>query len=161
MSRLNVNQILALILAVFSVIFLIGAYQIPAFALPRPVDSDMFPKVLGYSLLILSGMLFLEKPQERDIPDADAQAESARLPLLLRPWSRVIITAIAIAAYALLLEPLGFVLASTLLSVGLTIYYGYRRHAINLAVSLGVVLALYLTMTKFMNVHLPPGVLPI
>ncbi|MDN6321195.1 MAG: tripartite tricarboxylate transporter TctB family protein, partial [Halomonas sp.] len=81
-------------------------------------------------------------------------------PLLLTPWARVIVTAIAIAAYAFLLVPLGFVLASTLLCVGLTAYYGYRRHGVNLATSLGVVLALYLTMTRVMDVYLPTGVLP-
>ncbi|PMR68173.1 tripartite tricarboxylate transporter TctB family protein [Halomonas heilongjiangensis] len=160
MTRLNTNQWLALVIALFSMGYLVMAYQIPSFPLPRPVDSDLFPKVLGFVLLGLALLLFLEQPKARDVPqpsDVDEQA----IPLLLRPWSRVVVTSLAIAVYAAILVSIGFVVASTLLSFGLTWYYGYRRHVVNLAVSLGVVLALYLTMTKVMNVYLPTGILPI
>lgn len=159
MTRLNTNQWLALVLALLAAAYLAMAWQIPTFPLPRPVDSDLFPKVLGITLLLLAGLLFFEKP----IPLAGADEideEATNGPLLFTPWARVVITAVAIAAYAFLLVPLGFVLASTLLCTGLTAYYGYRRHGINLAASLGVVLALYLTMTRVMDVYLPTGLLP-
>ncbi|MFG6667712.1 tripartite tricarboxylate transporter TctB family protein [Halomonas sp. HNIBRBA4712] len=159
MTKLNTNQWLGVILALVAAAYLAMAWQVPTFPLPRPVDSDLFPKVLGSTLLLLSILLFFEKPGT--IAGADEiDDEATRGPLLLTPWARVVITAIAIAAYALLLVPLGFVLASGLLCVGLTAYYGYRRHAINVATSLGVVLALYLTMTRVMDVYLPTGVLP-
>ena len=160
MTRLNSNQVLALVLALVALGYLAMAWQIKAFPLPRPIDSDLFPKVLGFTLLGLSLLLFLERPQAQDVPPAPDPEEQARPLLLLRPWSRVVVTALAIAAYALLLVPLGFVLASTALGVGLTAYYGYRRHGVNLAAILGVVLALYLTMTRVMDVYLPTGVLP-
>ncbi|WP_218314005.1 tripartite tricarboxylate transporter TctB family protein [Halomonas sp. 18071143] len=159
MTRLNTNQWLALVLALFAAAYLAMAWQIPTFPLPRPVDSDLFPKVLGVTLLLLAGLLFFEKP----VPLAGADEideEATNGPLLLTPWARVVVTAVAIAAYAFLLVPLGFVLASTLLCTGLTAYYGYRRHGINLAASLGVVLALYITMTRIMDVYLPTGLLP-
>lgn len=159
MTRLNSNQMLALVLALVALAYLAMAWQIPAFPLPRPIDSDLFPKVLGLSLLGLSVMLFLEKPKAQDVPDELDPEEQAK-PLLMRPWSRVVITSIAIAAYALLLVPVGFVVASTVLGVGLSAYYGYRRHGVNVAVILGVVLALYITMTRIMDVYLPTGVLP-
>mgnify|MGYP002724356142 CR=1 FL=1 len=159
MTRLNSNQVLALVLALVALGYLAMAWQIKAFPLPRPIDSDLFPKVLGFTLLGLSLLLFIERPQAQDAPPAPDPEEQAR-PLLLRPWSRVVVSALAIAAYALLLVPLGFVLASTALGVGLTAYYGYRRHGVNLATVLGVVLALYLTMTRVMDVYLPTGVLP-
>ncbi|GGC92662.1 tripartite tricarboxylate transporter TctB family protein [Vreelandella lutescens] len=159
MTRLNVNQWLALVLALLAAAYLAMAWQIPTFPLPRPVDSDLFPKVLGVSLLLLATLLFFEKPSA--IAGADEiDHEATNGPLLFTPWARVIVTSLAIAAYAFLLVPLGFVLASTLLCVGLTAYYGYRRHGVNLASSLGVVLALYLTMTRVMDVYLPTGVLP-
>jgi putative tricarboxylic transport membrane protein len=159
MTRLNTNQWLSLVLALLAAAYLAMAWQIPTFPLPRPVDSDLFPKVLGITLLLLAGLLFFEKP----VPLAGADEideEATNGPLLFTPWARVVITAVAIAAYAFLLVPLGFVLASTLLCTGLTAYYGYRRHGINLAASLGVVLALYLTMTRVMDVYLPTGLLP-
>ena len=83
------------------------------------MDSDLFPKVLGVSLLLLAALLFFEKPSA--IAGADEiDHEATNGPLLFTPWARVIVTSLAIAAYAFLLVPLGFVLASTLLSVGLT-----------------------------------------
>ena len=159
MTRLNVNQWLALVLALVAAAYLAMAWQIPTFPLPRPVDSDLFPKVLGVSLLLLATLLFFEKPSAIAGTD-DIDHEATNGPLLFTPWARVIVTSLAIAAYAFLLVPLGFVLASTLLCVGLTAYYGYRRHGVNLVSSLGVVLALYLTMTRVMDVYLPTGVLP-
>lgn len=159
MTRFNTNQWLAVVLALVAAAYLAMAWQIPVFSLPRPVDSDLFPKVLGISLLVLSACLFFERPDPIAGTDQIDEADTLG-PLLLTPWARVVVTAIAIAAYAFLLVPLGFVLASTLLCVGLTAYYGYRRHGVNLATSLGVVLALYLTMTQVMDVYLPTGVLP-
>lgn len=159
MTRLNTNQWLALVLGLLAAAYLAMAWQIPSFPLPRPVDSDLFPKVLGGALLLLSVLLFFEKPAPLAGAD-EIDHEATQGPLLLTPWARVVITALAIAAYALLLVPMGFVLASTLLCVGLTAYYGYRRHGVNLATSLGVVLVLYLTMTRVMDVYLPTGVLP-
>ncbi|WP_416140237.1 tripartite tricarboxylate transporter TctB family protein [Halomonas sp. HK25] len=160
MTRLNTNQIIALIVALFSVGYLVIAFQIPAFPLPRPVDSDIFPKVLGFVLLGLAVCLFLEKPKAQDIP-AEPSPEALNQPLLFRPWSRIVITSLAIIVFALLMVPIGFVMASTVLAFGLGWYYGYRRHGVNLATSLGVVLALYLTMTRIMEVYLPTGILPI
>ncbi|WP_290790447.1 tripartite tricarboxylate transporter TctB family protein [Halomonas sp.] len=160
MTRLNTNQILALVIALFSVGYLVMAFQIRQFPLPRPIDSDLFPKVLGFTLLGLALLLFLEKPKAQDIPE-EPSPEALNQPLLLRPWSRVVITSLAIIAYALLMVPIGFVVASTVLAFGLGWYYGYRRHGVNLATSLGVVLALYLTMTRIMEVYLPTGILPI
>ena len=160
MTRLNSNQVIALLLALVSAGYLAMAWQIPTFPLPRPIDSDLFPKVLGFTLLGLSILLYLEKPQAKDMPEALDPQEQEQ-PLLLRPWSRVAVTSAALAVYALLLVPLGFVLSSVALVFGLAAYYGYRRHWINLATALGVVLALYLTMTRLMGVYLPTGVLPI
>ncbi|MFQ3789747.1 tripartite tricarboxylate transporter TctB family protein [Halomonas sp. A29] len=167
MTRFNTNQWLAAILALFAVVYLWMAWQIPSFPLPRPVDSDLFPKVLGFTLLGLAALLFFERPaaavSDDDAADAAAEPslESEGQPLMLRPWSRVVVTSMAIVAYAFLLVPLGFVLASTGLGFGLSWYYGYKRHAINLAVALGVVLTLYLTLTRAMGVYLPTGLLPI
>ncbi|MCP1315737.1 MULTISPECIES: tripartite tricarboxylate transporter TctB family protein [unclassified Halomonas] len=159
MTRLNTNQWLALVLALVAAAYIAMAWQIPTFPLPRPVDSDLFPKVLGFTLLLLSVFLFFEKPAP--IAGADTIDPNApRGPLLFTPWARVIVTALAVAAYALLLVPLGFVLASTLLCVGLTTYYGYHRYFVTLATTLGVVLSLYLVMTRVMDVYLPTGVLP-
>lgn len=161
MVRLNANQILGLFLGLFSVGYIWLAYQIPVFPLPRPVDSDAFPKVLGYILAGLSLWLFLEKPEAPGAVDPEQQAAIAALPWWQRPWALVALTSLAILAYAMLLQPLGFVLASILLGCGLSAYYGYRRHGINLLTSSAVVLSLYLLLSRAMGIHLPTGILPL
>ncbi|BBI64935.1 hypothetical protein HSBAA_62410 [Vreelandella sulfidaeris] len=68
MTRLNTNQWLALVFAVLAAGYIAMAWQIPIFPLPRPVDSDLFPKVLGFSLLILSVFLFSRNPLRSPVP---------------------------------------------------------------------------------------------
>jgi len=155
MKRTNPNRVLGVLIGVLTLIYLYAAYQIPVFPIPRPIDSDALPKVLGFVMLGLAVWLFFERPQEAD-PALTALPLSARI----QRWLPVVITATAIALYAALLAWLGFVLASFLLVGGLTWYFGYRRHAVNAAVALAVPLVLYLVMTRLMTIHLPPGLLP-
>ncbi|MFN3987010.1 MAG: tripartite tricarboxylate transporter TctB family protein [Rhodocyclaceae bacterium] len=154
MKRINANQILAVLIGALSIAYLIAAYRIPTFPIPRPVDSDAIPKLLGYVMLGLAVWLFFERPQAAsDDAEVDGRAWIAR-------WMPVAVTSVAIALYAATLQLLGFVLGSFLLAAGLTWYYGYRRHVANLIVALAVPLVLYLVMTRFMNIHLPRGILP-
>lgn len=161
MARLTANQLIAIILLVFSLGYIWMAFQIPVFPIPRPVDSDAFPKILGVALLILSIVLFFEKqaPAKMDLADAsEPSAEDSTLSK--RPVIQVTGAAVAVLAYALLIEPLGFLLASVLLGFGLAFWFGYREHWINLLTIGGIVLALYLLMNKVMGIYLPQGVLP-
>ncbi|TVQ29479.1 MAG: tripartite tricarboxylate transporter TctB family protein [Geminicoccaceae bacterium] len=148
--RLGANQVLALVLAVFAVWYLNEAFQIRRFPLPRPVDSDLFPKVLGWLLLGLSALLFLTK-------NADTRPSE---PATGRPWLEVLLTALAIALYAWALRPLGFVLASALLVAGLAVLYGYRQWWILATVAIGLPLLFYLALTRLMAINLPAGLLP-
>jgi len=153
---MSANRLLALVAGVLSLAYLYGAFQIPEFPIPRPVDSDAFPKLLGVLMLGLSVWLFFEKDGTGPIgagDDKDTRDAWTR-------WQPVVITAVAVAVYAGLLVWLGFVLASFLLTAGMTWLYGYRRHSINAVVALAVPLGLYLIMTRLMNIHLPAGLLP-
>lgn len=152
---MSANRILALIIGLLSVAYLWAAFQIPVFPIPRPIDSDAFPKLLGFLMLGLSVWLFFERDGATFLPEE----EDART--LWDRWRPVVVTSVAIVIYAFALGWMGFVLASFLLTAGLTWFYGFRRHAINAIVSLAVPLGLYLVMTRFMNIHLPAGWLPI
>jgi putative tricarboxylic transport membrane protein len=160
--RLNANQILAIVLAAVAVGYIAMAFQIRVFPLPRPIDSDLFPKVLGALLFGLSVLLFLEAP-ERPQQEEQAQAAAAAtgaLAVIRRRWIEVAATAVAVALYALLLRPLGFLPSSVLLVAGLTFVYGYRNHLVNIAVAVAAPLILYLVLTRGLGIHLPRGVLP-
>lgn len=156
---MHANRLMAVVMALCSVAYLLAAYQIPTFPIPRPVDSDAFPKLLGFVMLGLSACLFFEKPTAHQAPD-EAHNAATEQPTPWAQWRPVVMTSVAIAVYAALLAVMGFVLASAVLTASLTWFYGYRRHAINAAVSVLVPLFLYLLMTRVMNIHLPAGWLP-
>jgi len=164
LARVNINQILAIVIAIFAVVYLYGAYDIRTFPIPRPIDSDLIPKVLGFLMLGLAILLFFQKPdaaEEAEPPDAPP-AET--LPWIERPKVQVVLTVVGIAAYAAFLRPLGFVLASALLVGGFSALYGFRRWGVNAAVAFAVAFAvplfLYLVLTRAMGINLPRGVLP-
>ncbi|WP_018922105.1 tripartite tricarboxylate transporter TctB family protein [Salsuginibacillus kocurii] len=175
LKRLRTNQIIALILFLFSCLYLFQAFQIPQYALPRPVDSDLFPKLLGFSMLVLSVALFFErdKTDEKDEEQAsessrgeagsgdDTESESTPAePFWSRPGTQVVVTASAVGLYILLLEVVGFVLTTLVFIFGMTLFYGYRRHLINGIVAATVSFGFYFILTRGLGVYLPPGLLP-
>lgn len=162
-AAMNANRIIAIIVAIFAVAYLVVAYDIRQFPIPRPIDSDVVPKVLGYLMLGLAAVLFFERPAAKDPEDAAHPAPAAAppvAPLFERPWVQVALTILGVAAYAALLRPFGFVIASALLVGGLAALYGYRAWTINGVVSIAVPLFLYLALTRGMAVNLPRGPLP-
>jgi putative tricarboxylic transport membrane protein len=160
LARVNTNRILGIVIAVFALIYLYGAYDIRVFPIPRPIDSDLVPKVLGFLMLGLAILLFFQKPDAVDEAEPVAAPPAEALPWIERPRVQVILTIVGIAAYAALLRPLGFVLASALLVGGFSALYGFRRWGINAAVAVSVPVFLYLVLTRGMGISLPRGVLP-
>ena len=66
-------------------------------------------------------------------------------------WPR----AVPSLAYALLMEPLGFVLSSVVLIGSLSLFYGARDLRVILAISVGVPVAIYYTFTVALKTFLP------
>lgn len=164
LKALRTNQVIAIILFVFSIAYLVVAFQIPDYALPRPVDSDLFPKVLGFLMMILSVGLFFERDQvdEREQLRAkeEEKVEEQKLPFWSRPNVQIVVTVVAVGAYILLLERAGFVLTTLAFVFGMTWFYGYRRHGVNLAVAGVMGFGFYFILTRGLGVYLPPGLLP-
>ncbi|RAU17316.1 tripartite tricarboxylate transporter TctB family protein [Nitrincola tibetensis] len=158
MTQLNPNRIIAILIFLMSIGYLWMAFQIPTFPIPRPVDSDAFPKILGWTLMLLSIFLFFEK----SAVSAEKEEEPAQvLSFSKRPAVQVAVTGLAIVIYAFSIEPLGFLLSSILLGFGLAYWYGYRKHFVNLGTMVTIVLSLYLLLNKVMGIHLPQGILPL
>lgn len=62
---------------------------------------------------------------------------------------------ILLLVYALLLEPLGFVLSSALVALALALYYGGRNPFGIAAVAIGVPVAIFVVFTRLLHVFLP------
>ena len=70
-------------------------------------------------------------------------------------YFRVVATLTVFLAYALLFEPLGFVLSSVLVAGSLSTYFGNRSIPVGIAVSLGVPIGIYFVFTRLLKVSLP------
>jgi len=111
----------------------------------EPVGPRAFPLLIA-GLLALSGAWLVARPSEHSAAIAPGRTTSLAG------------CAIAIVAYALLFEPLGFVVATALMAVPVGMAFGGRwRFALAGGAGLGV--GLYLLFDRLLDVVLPNGVL--
>lgn len=148
------NRLIAIILFFFSIGYVYIAFQIPAFTLRTPMDSDVFPKVLGIVMLFLAILLFFERDKEVEVNE---EKETVTMKMQKK---QVFFTILGIALYIFMFEIMGFILSSVLFVISTTYYFGYRKLLINVVVAVTVIMVLYLGLTKGMNIHLPKGWVP-
>lgn len=154
------DQRLAVVLFLFGLGYFAYALRIPEFPFPVPVDSDVFPQALGVLLVLLSALLYW---QGRPAQAAQAGATTAPAPdegpFLKSPRGQLVVILIAMLIYALLLEPVGFVLVTGIFLFGIARFLGYRRHWINAAVAVGFSVGMFYIFTVTLKMNLPKGVL--
>ena len=146
-ARINFNTIVASCLIIFSVVaFLLIPYQIekPKLFMGRSLTSlspSLFPRLAIIGLFILSIWYLVYSPRMNE--------KNLFRELGARSLVRILVTITVFAAYALLFEPLGFVLSSALV-VGFLITLG---------VMTGAPLLIYYIFTHALQVSLPGGLL--
>lgn len=152
-SRLNFNVVTAVFFILLSMGILAAIpYQIekPLVLIGMPqsgLDPALFPLISAGCLLLISiwYLLISFKLEEKNL-----LAEINREGLV-----NIFITVAAFFLYAILMEALGFILSSTLLVGGLTLFYGTRNVLAILISSVVVPLVIYLLFTRLLLVHLP------
>jgi putative tricarboxylic transport membrane protein len=116
-----------------------------------------FPLVVGIFLLVLA-LLFLARTIVR--PDVEL-AERAAREQAATDWTPPAVVAGALLAYALLLEPLGYIVATTLFFPAVAFILGSRSHVRDAIAGLVLGTVLYVAFTQFLGVDLPAGLTPI
>lgn len=182
------NRTLATVIGAFAVGYLLLAFQVPEYtAVSVPVQPGTLPRWLGVVLLVLAVLLFFQRgprpsgqeeagedpkssgevheegaqeAQGSGVGTAPGAAEPLRLGRLKDPRLEIGLFVAALCAYVALFEPLGFVLSTALYLCSMSVYLGYRRHLVTVAVAVLLPLALYLSMTSGLGVILPSGPLP-
>ncbi|RBW68033.1 tripartite tricarboxylate transporter TctB family protein [Bacillus taeanensis] len=146
----NTQKKISVVLMALALGYLLLSFQLPAFPYAI-VDSDVLPKGLGFLLLILSILLFIEKKttNQQDKPALDKK----EIKILL-------ITLGLILAYIVLLEPIGFVLDTMVFLIVTTRILGYQNWKITISVSVIFTLVLYISFNYLLNIYLPQGILP-
>jgi putative tricarboxylic transport membrane protein len=126
----------------------------PAYAMVGP---RAIPNIVGVGLVAVGLWLLVEAVTGRGAgPAAGSEDVDLSLPT---DWRAVGLVALALVAYLVLIEPAGFVVASTLLFAGAAFAMGSRRPARDAALGLLLALALYLGFTRGLGLDLPAGVL--
>ena len=115
------------------------------------------PLLVGVLLLVLS-LLFLARTVVRpDIELAERAAREAATTGFARPAAVVA----ALVAYAFLMEPLGYVVATALFFVATARILGSRALLRDALAGVAIGLVMYVAFTQFLGVDLPAGLTPI
>ena len=115
------------------------------------------PLLVGIMLLVLA-LLFLARTVVR--PDVEL-AERAAREQAVTEWVAPGVVVGALLAYALLMGPLGYIVATTLFFVAVARILGSRAPVRDLVAGLGIAVVLYVAFTQFLGVDLPAGLTPI
>ena len=153
LKSLNFNGVAALLFAAFGIVlFFITPYQVekPVVVFGQSLnalDPTLFPRLVALGIFGLGVWYFVKSfsLQERNrFRDLDRDG-----------WINVAVSLVAFTLYALLMEPLGFILSSVLLVGGLSIFYGVRAPLLIAVVSIGIPVAIYFVFTRMLQVFLP------
>jgi Tripartite tricarboxylate transporter TctB family len=116
-------------------------------------STRFLPTLLGGLLILLGGMIAFGPARVR--PDSPAPAGEADA----GGHGRALATVAVMGAYTLLLDRLGFLLATTALLAVLVRMYGERRWAVVLGMAVCATGAAYGLFAGWLKVPLPPGLL--
>ena len=142
------NKKSAVVLFIFSIIYLIASFQLPSYAYV-PVDSDMVPIGLGVLLLFLSIALFFIRDEK--------SGKKAKLP---KEDLLAILSVVGfILLYIFLLEIIGFILITALFIFFCSWFLGFKKYMTNLIVSIILPFAIYY-LFEALQIQLPQGILP-
>ena len=121
------------------------------------ISARLFPRMIGVGTIIIGAWYALDVLQGgAAAPKSDAEDVDPTLPT---DWRCVGFTGLALAAYLLLIESAGFIIASVALFVIAAYGMGSRRYLRDLAIAILLAVAVYYGFTEGLSVRLPAGVL--
>jgi putative tricarboxylic transport membrane protein len=133
-----------------SLFLLWSAYGISGFeALSAP---GAVPMVATAAMAICSGLILWETLHKAPATDETVQRDILPMP--------VIVTIVLIAAYALLLNPLGFIPTSLLFLTAMIRYLARCSLLRAVLLSVAIVAVIYLVFRLVFTVLMPPGIVP-
>ena len=139
----------------FGLFVLYGVFRISGGGGYSAVGPRFFPLVVAVGLLVFGAVLLLRTTA---LPDRDLGRKAAEERAATH-WPTPALVATALVVYAFVLDPLGYVVATTLFFAAAAFILGNDR--VPRALAIGVVLAVvvYFGFTEFLGVRLPGGLL--
>jgi putative tricarboxylic transport membrane protein len=151
------DRVIFVCIVVLAAVYFYATAQIPSLEIGDPLGPKAFPRLLGVALLVTGGILLMEMLGAR----ADKTQETVRSAAVDRGVIMVIAAVVVwTAVYFVLFEPLGYVIASTIYLIALTLYFNPGRWVMNVTTSALFTIISYLMFSKLLGVTLAKGILP-
>ena len=131
-----------------------GSFYLPTGGGYAQVGPGVVPRIVGV-LLIAAGILLIREALTGGFRGVD-EADEAQLPM---HWGFFAWASGGIIAYGLIIEHLGFIVASTVLFVMVARAFQSRRWALNVVVGLVLAAAIYAIFRYGLGLMLPAGIL--
>ena len=142
----------ALVLLVLSVTFLVNVFGIRSKDGLDPAGPRFFPFIVCTAWVVLS-VAYLIESWRRPASDGDASTG--------RSWFEPVGIGVLLIVYAFLVVPLGYLVATALLFFAAARVLGSRNTIRDAIVSVALVVLVYVAFTRFLDISLPEGVLPL
>ena len=141
---------------VVAAVYLYATTLIPTLEIGDPLGPKAFPRLLGISLLVAAGLLFIEiwrerkaRPQPPGSGEADAW-QHLGMALGVTAWTGI---------YYAMFEALGYMVSTAVYLLALTAWFNRGRWMANVASAVLFSALSYLLFVK-LDVTLPKGILP-
>jgi putative tricarboxylic transport membrane protein len=150
---MHLDRWIALVVLIIAVIYGVSAFNYPLLPFERnlPVLPNTLPKGLSIIAAMISVFILLS-PRTNNAP-GDIDADQDTTGLQVAPALGLVA---AMVLYALLLRPLGFVLATTSFIVGTAVMLGERRWWILIPVALAAAFGVWMLVQQLLGIYLKP-----
>lgn len=127
------------------VVMLVATRRLPEAMLGNPAGPSLLPRILSCALIGLGALLALRPPPHTNLG-----------PIWGGGW-RLAAAVGLLFAYAFVLTPLGYLLATTLVLFLLLLIYNPQRHVLNAFVAVSFSVLTYGLFHKLLGVYVPKG----
>jgi len=150
-------RLAGLVLLAASVAILFAVFAIPGRGGYSSSGPRFVPLIVAIGLILLTAA-FLARTWVR--PDMELAARSAEEDAATH-WATPALLLVAMVAYALLMEPIGYILSTAAFFVPVARLLGSRSLLRDVVIGLVAGVGLYTAFTQYLGVSLPAGLTPI
>jgi putative tricarboxylic transport membrane protein len=151
------DLIFALGVLAFGTFFLVGVFSIRVLPSYANIGPRFFPFVVSVGLLLCGSFLLMRallgkqaQPQQEENVDVTAKPN----------WRALAFLAGFLLLHLLLIERLGFIVASSLLFWGVAFSFGSKGYLRDTLIAIILSTLVYFVFTRLLNLNLPEGILP-
>jgi putative tricarboxylic transport membrane protein len=150
------DLILAVGVLAFGGFFLLGAFNIRVLPTYARIGPRFFPYIVAVGLLVCGVFLCVQALRGKA---AQGQQEENADPNAKTDWRALALLSVALVLHMLLIERVGFILASSLLFWGVAYSFGSRRYLRDGIIALLLCVVVYVVFTRLLRLNLPEGIL--